>query len=294
MTDHSDLIAELQGRAVSYRLGGPSSEHTALLLDQAASALSSQSLSLSEARERGDEYERLYRQTHLDYVSAEYKLESAAAELSEAREEIERLKRIHADLAEDFSALVVENNELDDKLKAAERQRDEALEAAKTMDEAQAAWFSRAWAAEEALKQFVAHYPMGVNPFLDDAFRRARSVLENCKANLADAHSNPPLSDLSSLRKGAEDAVKPLEWREPTRANNGLWIAESIFGTFSVGFDDGWHACIEDGIQWEWEPENDPRSYEGPFAAQEACQRYLETRIRSALVSGSREDGADG
>lgn len=56
MTDHSDLIARLQDRAASYRLGGPSSEHTALLLDQAAIALSSQSLSLSEAR---DENERL-------------------------------------------------------------------------------------------------------------------------------------------------------------------------------------------------------------------------------------------
>lgn len=56
MTDHSDLIAKLQDRAASYRLGGPSSEHTALLLDQAAIALSSQSLSLSEARE---EIERL-------------------------------------------------------------------------------------------------------------------------------------------------------------------------------------------------------------------------------------------
>ena len=56
MRDHSDLIERLQDRAASYRLGGPSSEHTALLLDQAASALSSQSLSLSEARE---EIERL-------------------------------------------------------------------------------------------------------------------------------------------------------------------------------------------------------------------------------------------
>jgi predicted Zn-dependent protease len=63
MTDHSDLIARLQDRAASYRLGGPSSEHTALLLDQAAIALSSQSLSLSEARAENDrkdlEIERL-------------------------------------------------------------------------------------------------------------------------------------------------------------------------------------------------------------------------------------------
>lgn len=29
----------------------------------------------------------------------------------------------------------------------------------------------------EALEAFVAHYPMGTNPFLDDAFRSARAAL---------------------------------------------------------------------------------------------------------------------
>lgn len=29
----------------------------------------------------------------------------------------------------------------------------------------------------EALKTFVAHYPMGINPFLDDAYRAARAAI---------------------------------------------------------------------------------------------------------------------
>ena len=35
--------------------------------------------------------------------------------------------------------------------------------------------------------------------------------LENGPATLADANTNPPLSDLSSLRKGAEDRIRELE-----------------------------------------------------------------------------------
>lgn len=35
----------------------------------------------------------------------------------------------------------------------------------------------------EALKQFVAHYPMGVNPFLDEAYRTARQALQAAGVN---------------------------------------------------------------------------------------------------------------
>ncbi|HEV7352548.1 MAG TPA: hypothetical protein VGN74_05405 [Brevundimonas sp.] len=31
---------------------------------------------------------------------------------------------------------------------------------------------------ERALRSFVAHYPMGVNPFLDQAYRNARAALQ--------------------------------------------------------------------------------------------------------------------
>jgi hypothetical protein len=104
-----------------------------------------QSLSLSEARERGDEYERLYRQTHLDYVAAEYRLDAVSAAIGSPR----------------------------------------------FMDP-----------------------PDGGDVSLADQVRRMRAeleakearlaALENGPAALADAHTNPPLSDLSSLRKGAE------------------------------------------------------------------------------------------
>lgn len=33
----------------------------------------------------------------------------------------------------------------------------------------------------EALKAFVAHYPMGINPSLDDAFRSARAAISKAK-----------------------------------------------------------------------------------------------------------------
>jgi hypothetical protein len=85
--------------------------------------------------------------------------------------------------------------------------------------------------------------------------------------------------------------IKPLVWREPDKLSNGCWTADCILGTFSVAFDDGWHACLEDGALWEWEPENDPRSYEGPFAAQAACQALLDSRIRAALAPDASPSG---
>lgn len=33
----------------------------------------------------------------------------------------------------------------------------------------------------EALKTFVAHYPMGINPFLDDAYRDARAAISKAE-----------------------------------------------------------------------------------------------------------------
>jgi len=79
-------------------------------------------------------------------------------------------------------------------------------------------------------------------------------------------------------------AVKPLEWLEPSGKTNGCWVAESILGTYSVVFEDGWCAVLEDGFGWEWEPENDPRSYEGPKAAKDACQAHLGTQVLAALA----------
>ena len=113
---------------------------------------------------------------------------------------------------------------------------------------------------------------------------RWREHLNDGERNLALAQACAALEALPA-EKGV--GVKPLEWQEPTQLNNGCWTAKSILGTFSVCFEDGWYACLEDGARWEWEPENDPRCYEGPYAAQAACQTLLDTRIRSALLPAS-------
>jgi transcriptional regulator with XRE-family HTH domain len=81
-----------------------------------------------------------------------------------------------------------------------------------------------------------------------------------------------------------EVEVKPLEWEEPCREHNWCWVAKSILGTYSVANDDGWHADLEDGRAWEWEPEDHPRSYFGTSAAKEACQAHFDRTIRAALT----------
>lgn len=93
---------------------------------------------------------------------------------------------------------------------------------------------------------------------------------------------------------GREVRVKALEWNEPSEITNGCWSARCELGKFSVAFDDGWHAELNDGRDWEWEPEMDPRSYEGPYAAQRACQAYRSALILSALEpAGAQEGGYD-
>jgi hypothetical protein len=85
-------------------------------------------------------------------------------------------------------------------------------------------------------------------------------------------------------------AVKPLEFREAEHIeDHAAWYAPSIIGEFVVGFDDGWYATLDDW-KWEWETEDDPRTYEGPDAGQEACQKYYESRILSALSQSHPAD----
>lgn len=83
---------------------------------------------------------------------------------------------------------------------------------------------------------------------------------------------------------GSPPVIKPLVWQEPCRETNGCWTAKCILGTFSVAFDDGWHAELEEGLRWEWEPELDPRSYEGPSEGQRACWEFYEKSIRATLA----------
>lgn len=77
--------------------------------------------------------------------------------------------------------------------------------------------------------------------------------------------------------------VKPLEWEEATNIeDHSAWRAETIVGTYEVGFDDGWYSWLNDGA-WEWQPENDCRTYYGPSAGQAAAQIDYERRILSAI-----------
>lgn len=86
--------------------------------------------------------------------------------------------------------------------------------------------------------------------------------LENGPAVLADAHTNPPLSDLSSLRKGAEAVAAEREECAETalHALHGVSLA-GVHRKYGQGLIDGL-SMAADAI-----------------------------RARAALVSGSREDG---
>ena len=74
--------------------------------------------------------------------------------------------------------------------------------------------------------------------------------------------------------------VKALEWKQ---GRHGEWSAKSVLGLYEVGFDDGWWAQLEGGVVWDWQPENDPRSYCGPEAGMLACKADYEARILAAL-----------
>ena len=181
MRDHSDLIERLQDRAASYRLGGPSSEHTALLLDQAASALSSQSLSLSEAREEIERLRGAFAASNDDicqtlgkalgypWFKDDQKNFPGATEANGVCVGDHVAESIAAEAANRFDALkadmaVVLRAELD------------RLEAAAPLN------------ARETARYLMVE--------------RRLSALENGPAGLADATNDP--ADLSSLRKGAE------------------------------------------------------------------------------------------
>jgi hypothetical protein len=65
---------------------------------------------------------------------------------------------------------------------------------------------------------------------------------------------------------------EPLDWDYVS--NTHTWQAQSPYGEYSVGFDDGWWGQLIGNIPWEWEPDCDPRTYDGPAAAQAAAQDH--------------------
>ena len=121
-----------------------------------------------------------------------------------------------------------------------------------------------------------------IEMWLDHLVRLAKPELGSGRT-LADAHTNPPESDLSSLRKGAEVAVKPVVWEKYWGGSNDdipSWRASTPVGlTLDVDFA---------GERLEKHSDADPVRL---AAKQAEAFAWYETRIRSALVSGSREEG---
>jgi hypothetical protein len=78
---------------------------------------------------------------------------------------------------------------------------------------------------------------------------------------------------------------RPLVWDYVS--NTITWQAKSGLGEYSVGFDDGWWGELIGNIQWEWEPDCDPRTYYGPDAAQAAAQAHHEAAHWANTKMGS-------
>lgn len=126
-------------------------------------------------------------------------------------------------------------------------------------------------------------------PRFNEAMRRLEAAEHEARvhSDAADGYRDELLSLRASLRKGAEVAVKPLVWNEyETEGEVDRWDAETALGSFyeiSTEFDG--YSVSNDQVH----------SYQRFYTPDEAkafAQSDYEARIRSALVSGSREDGA--
>jgi hypothetical protein len=82
-----------------------------------------------------------------------------------------------------------------------------------------------AWYGEQARLARLIHREgdAGRHALAADGGKRARAALENGPAGLADATSNPSLSDLSSLRKGAEVAALAIWNSKLLQPARGPW-----------------------------------------------------------------------
>jgi hypothetical protein len=148
-------------------------------------------------------------------------------------------------------------------------------------------------------KGFVATYGSAVAKVYEEAFRAAlvvsaggaiRDELDRLRGEVTEWRNRAAERDADCEHDAVERAEKAeaglvpsITWEEPNGSNNRCWVARTILGTYSVAFDDGWHASLEDGMPWEWEPENDPRTYSGPSAAQKACDDHHRGEILKAI-----------
>jgi hypothetical protein len=65
---------------------------------------------------------------------------------------------------------------------------------------------------------------------------------------------------------------EPLVWDYVS--NTDTWQAQTPYGEYSVGFDDGWWSQLIGSMPWEWDPDCNPRTYCGPDAAKAAAQDH--------------------
>lgn len=165
MTDHSDLIDRLRAACVGYPRASIAWPHR--ILHEAADALSSQSLSLSEAREDRDSWRRV--------------AERCESEKQAAQATIKRMDRAASEANALYLKMSVERDALKGTLDLARRRLKEI--------------------STGAAYQPRIHAGAGVIEI--DAALNAPSALENGPAGLADATNDPAESDLSSLRAGA-------------------------------------------------------------------------------------------
>jgi hypothetical protein len=78
------------------------------------------------------------------------------------------------------------------------------------------------------------------------------------------------------------DMIAPLVWEHMIKG--GYWRSQSALGIYECGFGDGWWAALDGYQYWEWEPEEDPRSYSTEFAAQAAANTHHRATIMAAFT----------
>ena len=78
------------------------------------------------------------------------------------------------------------------------------------------------------------------------------------------------------------DMIPNLAWEYVSQG--GYWRSQSALGLYECGFDDGWWAALDGYQYWEWEPEEDPRSYSTEFAAQAAANTHHRATIMAAFT----------
>ena len=116
---------------------------------------------------------------------------------------------------------------------------------------------------------------------------------QSCGASVAPTYRGPnndtmerAIAAWNTRPQGQGDAVKPLEWTEPSQATNGCWTAKSALGTYSVVNEGGWYASRDDtprDFYFEWTGQD--MSRDTLDTAKAAAQTDYEQRIRSAIAA---------